>query len=177
MTKLLDYLPPSWRARDMERGVAEAVGKPFDVLRTRIMARIQYLDPNSAPDEALDWLMQLVSLPLMVELSGVRKRALIRLAWTIWSQKGSKPSLVTWVRAVAGINAQVVNLNTHAFIAGVSKAGDPVGSATNILKYEIRIEAGVIDPEQLRTIVDVVAPSIARYRIVDLDDNLLSDFP
>lgn len=177
MSKLLDYLSPSWRKNDLERGVAEAIGKPFDQIRARIEARIKYVDPNSAPESWLDWLMQLVALPPLVELSAIRKRNLIRIAWTIWSSKGSRPSLEQWVQAVVGIQASVVNLNIYAFIADVSKAGDPVGSAADILKYEIRIPAGSIDVAELRTIVDIMAPSVALYRIVDLDDNVLSDFP
>lgn len=177
MSKLLDYLPPSWRARELERGVAEAVGKPLDGLRSRIITRVKYIDPNSAPENWLDWLMTLVALPLLVELTATRKRNLIRLAWTIWSRKGSRASLEEWVQAVAGLDARVVNLNNYAFIANVSAAGDPVGSAANILKYEIRIPTGSIDPTQLRTIVDIMAPSMARYRVVDLDNNVLSDFP
>jgi phage tail-like protein len=176
MTKLLDYLPPVWRS-GLERGVAQAVGHPLDVLRTRIDARIQYIDPNSAPDEWLDWLMVLVALPLMVELSGVRKRNLIRLAWTIWSRKGSSVSLEQWVQAVAGVDASVVNLNIHAFVADVSQAGDMVGSEADMFRYEIRIEAGSIDVNELSTIVDIMAPSIALYRIVDFDNNVLLDFP
>ena len=177
MSKLLDYLPPSWRTRALERGVGNAIGAPFDSIRATAQSRIKYIDPNSAPNEWLDWLMRLVALPPMVELSHIRKRNLIRIAWTIWSSKGSRVSLEQWVQAVAGVQARVVNINIYAFIADVSKAGDFVGSETDILKYEIRIPAGSIDVTELRSIVDIMAPSIALYRIVDLDNNVLSDFP
>lgn len=177
MSFLLNYLPPSWRARALERGIAEAVGTPFDQMRAHIQSRVQYVDPNSAPEGWLDWLMYLVSLPPLVELSAIRKRNLIRLAWTIWSGKGSRVSLEQWVQAVAGVQAEVVTLMQAAFICGVSAAGDTIGSSSDILRFEVRIPAGSIDVDELRIIINIMSPASATYRIVDLDDNILSPFP
>lgn len=174
---LLRLLPRAWRNDPLARELANAVGAPLDQARSTIDTLSRYVDPEAAPDEALDWLMQLVALPRRDGLTARKKRNLIHTAWRTWSQKGRRDAIERWVRALTDITSEVRNLNTHAFVAGISKAGDVCGPGVLAWRWEIAIPAGSIDPATLRTILAPVVPDIGSYRIVDLYGAVLDDFP
>lgn len=173
---LLYLLPPAWRKEPLARGIANALGRPLDVSRRYAETLYRYIDPEGAPEDALDWLMYVVALPPNRGLSARRKRNLIATAWQTWSSKGSKPAIEAWVQAVVGVTAEVRNLTNTAFIAGISKAGDICGPGVLANKWEIAIPDGSIDPTELRRILVPMVPSHTSYRIVDLFGAVLDDF-
>jgi len=173
---LLKLLPPWFKTNPLARGIANAVGRPLDELRTAAATAYRYVDPDAAPEDALDWLMYVVALPRNDGLSARRKRNLIKVAWQTWPQKGRRDAIERWVRAIAGVNASVFNLNTVTFVAGISRAGDVCGPGVQALRYEVVVTPGSIDATILRQLLEPVVPSYCDYRIRDTTGATLSDF-
>lgn len=165
MSKILDFLPPYFRDNATLKGLAEAAGRPFDLWRSRVGALSSYLDPDGAPADWLDWLMHVVGLPPNAWLSDRRKRNLIRNAGKILREKGIESGLEAYVEAVAGVSADVVERNTHAFIAGVSVAGDICGPGVNAWTYEIKVPTGSIAESELRDLLEPFAPLFCTYTV------------
>lgn len=124
--------------------VVEWLVDPWD--RLLVAARDQgvnlyrdYFDPATCKAEAIDWLAQIAgftgqywdaSWPLDV------KRTLIAEAYLrIWPTKGSR-DLLDWLIALFELQAQVYLLGD--FLAGISVAGDPIGSGEGF-QYWIRV--------------------------------------
>lgn len=174
---IFHLLPPQWRKHELARDIANALGRPLDVSRRYAETLYRYIDAEGAPEDALDWLMWTVALPRRSSLSPRRKRNLIKTAWRTWSRKGTKGAIEEWVQAVAGIQSEVRSIATTACIAGIAVAGAICGPGVTANKWEIAIPAGSIDPEELREILAPMVPEQSIYRVVDLDGNILSDFP
>lgn len=174
---LLHLLPPSWRKEPLARGIANALGRPLDVSRRYAETLYRYIDPEGAPEDALDWLMYVVALPPNRGLSARRKRNLIKAAWQTWSSKGSIPAIEAWVQAITGVQSEVRNLCTGGAIAGIALAGQVCGPGVFARRWEIAIPDGSIEPAVLRELLAPIAPEDSSYRIVDLFGALLDDFP
>ncbi|HEY9736751.1 MAG TPA: phage tail protein [Trichocoleus sp.] len=98
-----------------------------------------YLNPETCRADAIDWLAQLTgftgaywdtSWPLVV------KRILIAEAFSrIWPEKGSR-ALLEWLLEIFELQGQLYILGD--FLAGINKAGDPLGSDEGF-EYFIRV--------------------------------------
>jgi phage tail-like protein len=166
MTKLLDLLPKRWRLSSTMRNVAKAVGKPLDTWRMIAGSIHIYLSPRSAPAEWLPWLMHAVAIPEVPDtLTELQKRALIESAFDAWTNKGTTPGIEAYLKAVAGINAQVVRTNNSLFIAGVSKAGDICGPGEQSWHFEVHVPTGT-DETELREVLKPVVPAFDTYDVV-----------
>lgn len=176
MSYLLKLVPP-WLRVGLARQLVIAIAQPLDDWRARIGIAHTYMDPRSAPTSWLPWLAEVVGLPPLDNLSLAAQRALIASAVQGWLAKGRRDELERWVKALAGVTAEVRPLQLDAFIAGITTAGEVCGPGDETAwRYEVAITAGSINPAELRQLLALVAPAWAQYRIVDLDDNILSDF-
>lgn len=169
-SRLLDMLSPVWRETELMRGVANAVGREFDYWRTLIGALPGFVRAEGAPSEWLDWLMHVVGHVQNKGLTDRRKRNLIDRAGEIWTKKGTVDGIELYVKAVAGVDARVVEENKAAFIAGVSLAGDVCGPGDLAHKYRIERPASVsLTDAELRELLQPVVPKNRQYRICDLN--------
>lgn len=167
-TKLLDFLPPYFRTNTLTKGLAQATGRPFDFWRGTLGAFGINLDPDGASSAWLNWLLHLVGHPQNGSLTERKKRNLIKSAGAVWLNKGIKSGLESYVQAVAGVSADVVEVNTTAFIAGVSVVGDPVGAEADAWQFRVEIPAGSIPEAELRELLELVAPSICNYTVIEV---------
>jgi phage tail-like protein len=176
MSYILKLVPP-WLRVGLARELVSAIAQPLDDWRARIGAAFGYMDPHTAPVSWLPWLAEVVGLPPLDNLSLAAQRALIASAVRGWASKGTRPEIERWVKALAGITAELRPLQSSAFIAGITTAGEVCGPGDETAwRYEVAIAAGSIAPAELRQLLALVAPAWAQFRIVDLDDNILSDF-
>lgn len=179
MSSYILKLVPPWLRVGLARELVSAIAQPLDAWRAQIGIAYTYMDPRSAPASWLPWLAEVVGLPPLDNLSLAAQRALIASAVQGWLAKGRRDELERWVKALAGVTAQVRSLQPSAFIIGITTVGDPnvLGPGEDTAwRYEVAITAGSINPAELRQLLVLVAPAWAQYRIVDLDDNLLDDY-
>lgn len=177
MSSYILKLVPPWLRVGLARQLVTAIAQPLDAWRVQIGIAYTYMDPRSAPASWLPWLAEVVGLPPLDNLSLAAQRALIASAVQGWLAKGRRDELERWVKALAGVTAQVRPVQSNAFIAGISAAGEVCGPGEDTAwRYEVAIAAGSIAPAELRQLLVLVAPAWAQYRIVDLDDNLLDDY-
>ena len=163
-TKLLDLFPPSWATQPIALGLAQAAGQHFDHWRALVGNIGRYFDANGAPADSLDWLMNVVGLPVKSDLAERRKRNLIANAFAVWAEKGLAGSISYFAQAYAGTTASVANANASAFVAGVSKAGDTCGPGLNAWHYEVyRFPQTSAQDTDLRTVLKPVAPAFCSY--------------
>lgn len=177
MSTLFKFLPPAWWVDTLASGLVRAMGAPLDRWRIAVATAYRYVDADACPEAQLDWLMQRVGLPRRDGLTPTQKRALIKVAQQVWDQKGRRDAIELYARAIAGVTTEVVNLNTAHCVAGLAVAGDICGPGALAWRYEVRVPVGYVDVTTLRDLLAYVAPSLGRYRIVDLDGAVLSDFP
>jgi len=165
-SKILGFVNPKWRLRLLESGFMNAAGHLFDGWRHIIGGIGRHFSAAGAPVEWLDWLMQLGGLFPNVDLAEARKRALIDVAFEIWANKGTAAGIEAYIKAIAGPDAQVVELCTTAFIAGWSKAGDVCGPGITgwTFRIDIPTSAGISESE-LRALLVGIAPSISSYTV------------
>jgi len=178
MSYFLRLVPP-WLRQGLALKLVQAIAQPLEDWRARVGAAFYYMDPSLAPAAWLPWLGEVVGLPPLEQLSTTAQRALIAAAIQGWFGKGRRDEIERWAQALGGVSAQVRVLQPGAFIVGITKVGAPevVGpGADTAWRYEIAIVAGSIAPAELRQLLALVVPAYCQYRIVDLDDNLLSDF-
>lgn len=165
MTKLLDYLAPWWRAAALPAGIARAIGQPFDEWRALLTGLASFFDAQGAPTSWLDWLMDLVGFYPQRSLSEVRKRNLIARAGEIWRAKGTGAGIEAYLRAIAGVESGVEDFVEHAFIAGISRAGDICGPGDSawfffvIAPYDIQMQVNV------EAIIEPVTPAFCDFLV------------
>lgn len=167
-SKILRFVNPKWRSstkRPLEYGFMNAVGLHFDYWRALIGSVGRYFDADGAPSEWLDFLMFLTGHLFEPDLTDAQKRGLIRNAFDIWANKGTEAGIEAYVQAVAGSSADVVELNTTAFIAGWSKAGDVCGPGTIGWTFRVDVPTGSITESELRRLLTPVVPSLCTYTV------------
>lgn len=165
-SKLLDLLPPDWRRTELARGIANAFGRPFDQMRGTIGSLYRYFSPWAAPAPWLPWLAHVVALPPLGHLGERARRNLIAAAVASWRRRGTEPGIEEWLRAVAGVDADVVAPSV-AFIAGLSKAGDVCGPGLEGYTFEVRVPASSGWSEaEIRKILEPVVLSTATYTVI-----------
>lgn len=168
-SRLLDYLPESWRSNPTARGLANAVGRPFDRAWGLVQGLPAYVDPKSAPTGWLDWLASLVALPHRPGMDHRRKRRLIAIASRVWDDKGSTQGLTEYIRAASGVSATVTSpAHGNVWIAGSSRPGDVPGPGVLAWTYEIRVPAGSISEGELRALLEPVAPTFATFTFIEV---------
>lgn len=176
MSYLLKLVPP-WLRVGLSRKLVTAIAQPLDDWRARVGMAQTYMNPRLAPVSWLPWLAHIVGLPPLDNLSIAAQRALIASAVRGWASKGTRVEMEKWVKALAGVTAELRPLQASAFIAGITPAGEVCGPGDETAwRYEVAIAAGSIAPAELRQMLALVAPAWSQYRIVDLDGNILSDF-
>lgn len=169
-SRILDMVPPPWRNHPLLRGIANAVGRRFDYWRTLIQSLPSMFSAEGAPSAWLDWLMMVVGHLQRRGLSDRRKRNLIEKAGEIWRKKGTPEGIELYLQALVGLDAQVVEENTHAFIAGISLAGDICGPGVNAQRYQLERPADTdLTDAELRELLKPVVPKMRQYRICDLN--------
>lgn len=164
-SKILRFVNPKWRSRDLEAGVLNAIGMHFDYWRALIASVGRFFSHDGAPDDWLDFLMFLTGHVTNPDLDPLRKRALIRDAFAIWTNKGTEAGIEAYVRALVGENADVVELATDAFIAGWSKAGDVCGPGETGWTFRVDVPAGSITEDELRALLVTVVPDFVTYSV------------
>lgn len=167
MSKLLDLLPPYWGAHAIMRGFARALGRPLDEWRLMLRQLHTYFDPKAAPESWLDSLMATVGLPRNDALTPIQKRALVSTAFESWIRKGTPLGIEGYVRAVTTQEAQVVRINNHAFVAGVSMAGDICGPGELAWTWELHVPtAAGYSESEIRSLVAPVVSSLESFTVV-----------
>lgn len=167
MTKILDFIPPPFLRRELEVGLARAIGRPFDRWRNFVNNRLRYVDPDGAPVEWVEWLLNLLGFEDIGGLSEQRKRNLLDAAMDVWRDKWRADGVSAYIKALAGIPSHFVDWNTDSFIAGVSLAGDICGPGQVAYVFSIRRPEDVIDNDELQERLRLVLPAFAHYRICD----------
>ncbi|MFG0245736.1 MAG: phage tail protein [Phycisphaerales bacterium JB052] len=165
-TKLLDLLPRRWGLSRVMRGLAEAVGRPLDQWRATASALHIYFDPWSAPAAWLPWLAQVVALPVLPP-TDTQRRAVISAAFSAWPHKGTPGGIEVYLKAVAGIEAEVVRTNQVVFVAGFNVASDPAGPGENAWHFEVHVPPGT-DEQNLRRLLHPVVPGFDTYDVVEM---------
>lgn len=166
MSRLLDFLPPHWSSRSLERRFVSALGLPLDQLLTTVEAISSYYNPRTAPPDWLDYLMSLVGAPTWRGLSDVQKRRLIETAGAIWAAKESIQGAQRYIRALTGEAATVTRLNTTAFVPSVSIVGDPPGPGVNAYAVQVDVPSGSITESDLRKLLEPIWGSYTRIDVV-----------
>lgn len=164
MSKILDLVPRYIKDDPVLSAFVTALGTPFDTWRGIVGQLPTYVDANSAPVAWLDPLLKLVGFPRRDDLPETTKRALIGSAFAIWVNKSTETGIETYLQAFAGIDADVVRLNTTSFLAGVNTAGDIVGTqGGGAWAFEVRVPtaSGYTENE----IRDFLTPVVAAYEV------------
>lgn len=159
MTTILRLLPQRWARLDLARRLALAVADPLERWRALIGQLPEYLTPTGAPVSWLDWLLALQGYPPLPDLAEARKRALLAGGLERWARKGTPSAIEDYVRALAGVEAEVVNDVGPAFIAGIGRAGDVCGPGARAWRFTIRVPAGSITEAELRALLGPVVPA------------------
>jgi len=168
MTSILRLVPPMWRAVDLAKRLALAVAQPLEQWRGQIGQLPQLLTPEGAPTSWLDWLLALQGYPYLPDLSEARKRALLAGGLERWSRKGTPSAIEEYVRAVAGVEAEVVATVGPGCIAGLALAGAVCGPGATAWRFTVRIPAGSIDEASLRELLAPVVPSFLVYLVEEI---------
>lgn len=161
---VLRLLSPRWRT-GLSARFATATAEPLE--RVRATARLLgvYLTPTGAPASWLDWLLELVGHPARPDMTEARKRALLAQGVTLWARKGRADAIEDYLRAVAGVTAQVVPTVGPAAVAGVARAGDVCGPGLTAWTFEVEVPAGSITEGELRELLAVVVPTFTTYTV------------
>lgn len=172
---LLNFVPPIFERRPLERGITAAFGRPFDQWRGMLHMRVSYLDPKAAPVEWVDWLLGVLGFDDLRGVTEERRRSVLASAMHIWGAKWSAEGIVTYLQALTGIPSSLETVNTSAFIAGYANAGDVCGPGVNAWRFELRRPAAseLSDAELRRRLYRVVG-AFLEYRICDVDGSACS---
>jgi|SRR5690554_1427787 len=165
MSKLLDFLAPWWRTQPLADALAKAAGAPLDHTRATLTILPSYIDPASAPPDWLDWLMEVVGFYPARDLSEARKRNLIQKSAEIWRNKGTEAGMEAYAQALAGVGADIVDLNVHAFIAGISYAGDICGPGDNAWRFWVMAPASVALEVSVEALIEPVSPAFCAFLV------------
>jgi len=131
------------------------------------------LDPDLAPDPALDLMLPELGNPFPFDLSVVDKRRLLNVLVAMYREKGTTRGIVNAVRFFLGLEVTITAYTAEALILGESLLGVDwvLGPSTAFAAYGFAVVVPqILDAEQRRRlgqIVDYMKPAHTHARIVE----------
>lgn len=144
---------------------------------------VDILDPDTAPEQWLDLMLEDLGNPFQFELSLVDKRRLAQILVDIYQLKGTRIGIINVIRFFLGLEVTVdeFNSSTITWVLGDSELGDTtiLGSDVEHDIYSFTVESPTaltdLQRQQLTDIVDYMKP--AHTHFVRLDEPVIPDTP
>jgi len=161
---LLDTLPSAYRTDPLTEQLCAA----FDDVLAPIFATLDclpaYLDPNTAPEDMLDWLAGWLGLGINGHEDPTRKRHLIVAGASSLPWRGTLQSIHDEVVAAFNVEAEVIE--SGATTCSTQADSEPGGQSvpTLLVRVTTDTEDG-IDPRSLDAVVDAVKPAHIPHRV------------
>ena len=147
----------------------QSLQDPTDLLLFDIDKFVEIFDPDFAPEQFVDLMLDGLGNPFQFDLSLIDKRRLIDVLVAIYKEKGTDVGIINAIRFFQGLEVRIVPFNTTGWILGESELGEDtiLGPSTQFALYAFNVEVDVILTEEQRTrlnfIVEYMKPAHTHF--------------
>lgn len=161
---LLDTLPSVYRSDPMTEQLCDAFDDVVAPVFATLDCLVAYLDPQTAPEDMLDWLAGWIGLTIGGHENAARKRELIAAGAALMPWRGT----VRGVREAVSVafDEEIEVIESGAASWSTVPRADPDGADDPVLVVRVVTDAtDTIDPRRLDAVVESVKPAHVPHRV------------